>query len=56
MKGETFYYKEGGGAVYHCEMRVYPRKDLATVVMANSTTFQAKEFLNKSDLAASRYN
>ena len=56
LKGETFYYKEGGGAGYHCEMRVYPGWDLATVVMTNSTTFDVKKFLNNSDLAAKNSN
>ena len=49
LDGKMFYYKEGGGAGYHCEMRMYPSLDLATVVMTNSTTFDVKDFLNKSD-------
>ena len=49
LDNKVFYFKEGGRAGYHCEMRVYPEHDLATVVMSNSTTFDVKKFLNKND-------
>ena len=51
LDNKVFYFKEGGGAGYHCEMRVYPEHDLATVVMSNSTSFDVKKFLNKYDHA-----
>ncbi|MDH5559655.1 MAG: beta-lactamase family protein [Deltaproteobacteria bacterium] len=47
--GERFFYKEGGGAGFHCEMRIYPDEGIASVVMANSTAFNVKKFLNQAD-------
>ena len=49
LHGKKFYFKEGGGAGFHCEMRIYPDKKLGSVVMTNSTTFDVKGFLNKVD-------
>jgi D-alanyl-D-alanine carboxypeptidase len=47
----VFYYKEGGGAGFHSEMRVYKSLNLATVVIANNTSFDVKDFLNQEDKA-----
>ena len=44
-----FLYKEGGGAGFHCEMRIYPKARIASVLMTNSTTFDVKSFLNITD-------
>ena len=44
-----YYYKEGGGAGFHCEMRIYPNHNLATVIMLNRTSFNTRENLNKLD-------
>ena len=41
-----FLYKEGGGAGFHSELRIYPKANTAEVVMANSTGFHVKSFLN----------
>ncbi len=47
--GVAFFFKEGGGGGFHCEMRIYPTKGVATVVMANSTEFSSTGFLNRID-------
>ncbi|MCW7463426.1 serine hydrolase domain-containing protein [Leptospira limi] len=45
----SFFYKEGGGAGYHSEMRIYPNQKFASVVIANCIGFDVKEFLNHLD-------
>jgi len=45
-----YFYKEGGGAGFHCEMRIYPDKGTGSVVMVNSTTFDTKKFLSTLDM------
>ncbi len=47
--GVAFFFKEGGGGGFHCEMRIYPGGGVATVVLANSTGFRSTEFLNRVD-------
>jgi len=47
--GRGYYFKEGGGGGFHAEMRVYPPKGIATVVLANNTSFDVKAFLNTLD-------
>lgn len=53
--GEThsvvYYFKEGGGGGFHSEMRLYPTKGIASVVMVNSTEFSSTKFLNRVDSA-----
>lgn len=49
--GLAFFFKEGGGGGFHCEMRVYSSRGVATVAMANSTGFAAGKFLNRADRA-----
>jgi D-alanyl-D-alanine carboxypeptidase len=48
-QGVGFFFKEGGGAGFHGEMRLYPTKGLASVVMVNSTAFNSSKFLNRVD-------
>ena len=43
------FFKEGGGGGFHSEMRIYPAKALASVVMANDTEFNSRQFLNRMD-------
>jgi len=50
LSGITYYYKEGGGAGFHCEMRIYPDKDLASVIMTNKTSFNSRKILSELDL------
>lgn len=47
--GVAYFFKEGGGGGFHCEMRVYPTRGIATVVLANSTNFRSTGFLNRID-------
>ena len=44
-----YYYKEGGGAGFHCEMRIYPDKNFASVLMVNRTSFNTRKQLSKLD-------
>jgi CubicO group peptidase (beta-lactamase class C family) len=47
--GVVYYFKEGGGGGFHCEMRIYPSLDIASIVMTNSTEFNSTQFLNRYD-------
>ena len=47
--GKRFYFKEGGGAGFHCEMRLYPDQGMGSVVMSNGTRFDVKGFLDAAD-------
>jgi D-alanyl-D-alanine carboxypeptidase len=47
--GVRFLFKEGGGGGFHSEMRIYPAQRIASVVIANNTSFDAKNFLNIVD-------
>ncbi len=47
--GNKYYFKEGGGAGFHCEMRIYPKYKIATVIIVNKTSFNSKKNLNKLD-------
>jgi D-alanyl-D-alanine carboxypeptidase len=49
LDGARVLYKEGGGGGFHCMMRVYPASKIATVVMTNATSFNAREFLDDAD-------
>ena len=49
ISGVKYYYKEGGGAGYHSEMRVYPDLGLASVIMANRTSFNTRKKLSNLD-------
>lgn len=51
LNGIPFFYKEGGGGGFHCEMRVYRVNRLATTVMTNATGFDVKGCLNSQDAA-----
>jgi D-alanyl-D-alanine carboxypeptidase len=44
-----FFFKEGGGGGFHCEMRLYPSPGVGTVVMTNATEFNVKRCLNALD-------
>jgi CubicO group peptidase (beta-lactamase class C family) len=47
--GAGYFFKEGGGGGFHCEMRIYPTRGLASVVLANSTGFNSTGLLNRVD-------
>jgi CubicO group peptidase (beta-lactamase class C family) len=44
-----YLFKEGGGAGFHAEMRVYPAAAIASVVIANNGSFDVKGFLDTND-------
>jgi D-alanyl-D-alanine carboxypeptidase len=48
-RGTSYFFKEGGGGGFHSEMRLYPLKRIASVVMVNSTEFDSTKFLNRMD-------
>jgi len=49
IDSELYYFKEGGGGGFHCEMRIYPGPGIASVVIADNTSFDTNEFLDKAD-------
>jgi CubicO group peptidase (beta-lactamase class C family) len=44
-----YFFKEGGGGGYHCEMRIYQKKRLASIIMINETSASCKKYLNTLD-------
>jgi D-alanyl-D-alanine carboxypeptidase len=48
-QGVRYFFKEGGGGGFHAEMRCYPTKGIASVVMVNNTQFDSSAFLNRMD-------
>lgn len=48
-RGSRFFFKEGGGGGFHCEMRLYPDAQVGTVLMTNATGFDVKRCLNAAD-------
>ncbi len=49
LNGNRYYFKEGGGAGFHSEMRIYPELRIATVAISNNTEFNTRDFLNETD-------
>lgn len=49
LNGVRYFYKEGGGAGFHCEMRVYPSVGVASVIMTNRTSFNSRKELSRID-------
>lgn len=49
LKGSKYYFKEGGGAGFHCEMRIYPDSGLASVIIVNKTSLNTKKELSQLD-------
>jgi CubicO group peptidase (beta-lactamase class C family) len=49
LHGIPFYFKEGGGGGFHCEMRLYPDWNIGSVMMANATGFDVKRVMNRID-------
>ncbi|RPH38055.1 class A beta-lactamase-related serine hydrolase [bacterium] len=47
--GVWYFFKEGGGGGFHCEMRVYPVERIASVAIANNISFSPSGFLNAAD-------
>jgi D-alanyl-D-alanine carboxypeptidase len=51
LNGAPYYFKEGGGGGFHSEMRVYPGRGIASVLMVNATQFNSNSFLSRLDRA-----
>ena len=49
LLGSKYYFKEGGGAGFHCEMRIYPDNGLASVIIVNKTSLNTKKELSQLD-------
>jgi len=49
LDGITYYFKEGGGAGFRSEMRIYPDSGLASVLMVNKTSLNSTKVLSKLD-------
>jgi D-alanyl-D-alanine carboxypeptidase len=49
LDGVRYFFKEGGGGGFHSEMRLYPAAGVATVAIANNTSFDATGFLSTAD-------
>ena len=49
--GAAYFLKEGGGAGFHSEMRLYLTKGIASVVIVNRTDFNSTKFLNRVNSA-----
>lgn len=44
--GSPIYFKEGGGAGFHCLMRLYPSRGLGAVIMTNATGYDVHRALD----------
>jgi D-alanyl-D-alanine carboxypeptidase len=49
LNGLGYFYKEGGGAGFHSEMRMYPSLGLESVLMTNRTSFNSRKELSRID-------
>jgi D-alanyl-D-alanine carboxypeptidase len=47
--GIQYFYKEGGGAGFQSEMRIYPEQNLATILIINTTSFKLGKQMNALD-------
>jgi CubicO group peptidase (beta-lactamase class C family) len=46
---EVYYTHSGGGGAYYCELRIYPDKKIASVIMLNRTGVSDERILDKID-------
>ncbi|MBM9500826.1 beta-lactamase family protein [Leptospira sp. 201903071] len=51
VNGKNFFFKEGGGAGFHCEMRIYPKEKIATVLIVNNGASNVDSLLDRLDSA-----
>jgi D-alanyl-D-alanine carboxypeptidase len=49
INGHPYYAHTGGGGRYYCEIRIYPKNDLGSVVFFNRTGIRDERFLDKVD-------
>jgi D-alanyl-D-alanine carboxypeptidase len=49
LNGQRYYTHAGGGGGYYCEIRIYPRPGLGSVIIFNRTGMRDERFLDKPD-------
>ncbi len=49
LDSTPFAFKEGGGLGYHSEMRIYPTRNLVSVIIVNKTMLNTRQTLNTID-------
>jgi CubicO group peptidase (beta-lactamase class C family) len=49
LKGMEYFAHAGGGGGYYCEIRIYPKSDLGSVVFMNRTGMTDARFLDRVD-------
>jgi D-alanyl-D-alanine carboxypeptidase len=49
LNGNTYYTHAGGGGGYYCEIRIYPDRELGSVIFFNRTGMSDEQFLDKVD-------
>jgi CubicO group peptidase (beta-lactamase class C family) len=49
LNGVMYYTHAGGGGGYYCEIRLYPSKNIGSVIMFNRTGMSDERFLDKVD-------
>jgi len=49
MNEKEYFYKEGGGGGFHCEIRLYPGAGIASVMFVNATSFNVRRALSVLD-------
>jgi hypothetical protein len=47
--GRGFLYKEGGGAGFHSELRLYPDQGAASILVGNASELDVKRVLTQVD-------
>ncbi len=47
--GNKYFCHAGGGGGYYCEIRIYPKKGIGSVIMFNRTGMSDERFLDKLD-------
>jgi hypothetical protein len=50
LNDTKFYTHAGGGGGYYCEIRLYPEKKMASVIMFNRTGVSKENCLNDIDI------
>lgn len=50
LNGVRYYFKEGGGAGFRSEMRIYPHNGVASVLMSNKTSLNSRKILSELDI------
>ena len=49
LNGQKYFAHAGGGGGYYCEIRIYPKIGIGSVIMFNRTGITDEHFLNKLD-------